>query len=1139
MYLNFTEPRCSASGLSGFLLRHPTLRFAMRVSFFYAVVAMGTMPMLLAHSGSSQALDSIHVTVELRNENLKNLFKKIESQTGLLFAYRSRQVEGLDNLTLPKATRSVRATLDLVLEGTTLLYRQVNNSVIIFQQGAEDLPTSMALIDLAKEIKGRVTDLTTNEPMPGVNVLVKGTTTGTSTDSDGRYTLAVPEGTTLVFSFIGYATQEVPVAAQTEINVAMAMDIKSLSEVVVVGYGTQERDEVTGAITKVTAEEMRNMPVTSFNQALQGLVPGLMVSGTGGAPGAAPIVRLRGQSSINASNSPLYVIDGIPLIADDMSQQSGLVGYQGQNPLSLINPNDILSIEVLKDAASTAIYGARAANGVILVTTKKGSASGGTKFSFNALAGQAERWKKLDLLDTRQYLELQREAYRNDGLAVPAAVLGADSVTRTDWQDEVFRKAPLAEYQLSASGGSDKTGFFLSGSYRDEKGIMLNNQLKRGTVRLNVDHKASDKLNLGINLALGREVNDRVADGFAAFNPITNALVAPPNVLPRDAQGNYTVLGLRSTTFNNPTNPLAALNEARNTNTATKAITGLYASYHILPSLVLRANLSYDYNVLKEDSYTPRTVNPFNNGNGTNSFTQVGTYLVEPTLTYDKTLGGGHKLALTGGATVQERATEFNTITANNYPDPSLTTIGSALTISSVRANKVLYSFSSVFGRANYAYRDRYLLSATVRRDGSSRFGPGNRFGNFWAAGAGWNFDREAFLANAKWLSTGKLRVSYGITGNDQIPDFVYIGAFNTNATWNDAGAYRAVQLANPGLKWEQTSKLDIGLDVGLFGNQLTLTADYFVNQTTGLLYSTPQSTVTGFGTIFKNIGEVENKGWEVQMSGNIFSARAFRWRASVNVTHVSNKLTKLLGDAPIVSSYSTANWVLKEGEPISTFWGMHYLGVDPNTGNALYEDVDGSGRATTGDNKVIGRFLPDYYGGLNNTFSYKDITLDVFLQFSEGAHVFNTNRARLLEPIISPGVAMYNQSAEVLGRWQKPGDITDQPRAGTQANQGLNYVRTSSRFVEDASYLRVKNVTLAYQVKVKWLQPLKITKARLYATAQNLFTFTRYSGLDPEVTGLLGATTEQRRLNGVQMGADSGVTPQPRTWIVGVNLEF
>lgn len=972
----------------------------------------------------------------------------------------------------------------------------------------------LSLSSFAQErvISGKVTSGEDGTNLPGVSVVVQGTTRGTVTDTEGRYQLQISEGDqVLVFSFIGMLRQEITIGNQESIHVIMAADAQQLSEIVIVGYGTEQRKLLTESVGVVKADAIKDLPISTVDGILQGQTAGVQVMQNSGTPGGAMSVRVRGTGSLSGSGQPLYIIDGIPVTTGDFAQ----VGYEGQgiNALSDLNPNEIESISVLKDAAAAALYGARASNGIILITTKRGK-SGKSLISVNAYYGVQEVWRELDMLNAREWME-----YRND-LAGTTVFTEADMTNNTidtDWQDVIFRTAPISNYEISASGGNDKTRFFVSGNYFDQEGILIGTGFKRLNTRVNLDHAINDKLNIGTSIGLNYSTSDRVESDQSLHGPLPNGISTPAVFPVFNADGSYNQTGPYS-------NPLSIANEATNQNFTYRMIGNIFGEYQILPGLSFTSKWGGDFYNLREHAFEFNTVQGQKyNGLGFETYTNVLNIVSNNILEYEKSFDR-HIIDVMAGYSFEKRQTRSSFIRGQDYADENLEYINTAATIVSASAGGSDSGVRSYFGKVNYNFADKYLVSLTGRVDASTSFGPNNQNGFFPAASVAWRLSEEDFFSNSvPSVSELKVRVSYGLLGNDNISAFQYAELYSTGSYQGKPAIYPS-NIPNPDLKWESTAQLDVGIDIGLFDDRLLLTADYYDKQTKDLLLARPLPGSSGFSSVVENIGEMENKGVEFTLSGQ-HTLGPIRWTSQLNMSLNRNKVLKLYNGQPIDDLGRGGNRV-QEGEPLGIFYGFKSLGVDPSTGDIVFADTNFDGEITTDDRTKIGNPNPDFIGGFTNTFAYKGFDLSVFLQFSYGNDVFNGSRL-YLESLQGGD----NQVAAVTRRWRHPGDITDIPRATSDGVKAAENKRASSRFLEDGSYMRVKNVTLGYNFRSALMNKMRLNSLRVYASAQNLFTFTDYNGLDPEVN--------YRGNDAEVLGTDFFTFPQARAITFGVNLKF
>ncbi|MBD0351452.1 MAG: TonB-dependent receptor [Flavisolibacter sp.] len=960
-------------------------------------------------------------------------------------------------------------------------------------------------------VTGRVTDAT-GSPLQGVSVTIKNTSTGTVTDEQGAFRLEAPERSTLVFSFVGFQSLEQP--ANGDLNVSLTPGSNDLNEVVVVGYGTRVRREVTSSIAKVTNRDFQNLPLPSFETALQGRAAGVFINQGSGKLGQGLKIRVRGISSISANQQPFVVIDGVPVVSQALGSAT-----EPDNPLATLNPDDIESIEVLKDAASAAIYGARASNGVILITTKQGKA-GKTRVNFGYFTGWSEPTKKQKFLDATQYKELFKAAAENEGLD-PAEEFESETGTKdwnssnnTNWSDKAFQQGRISQYNLSVNGGDARTKFLLSGSWNDQKGIILMNKLTRGTVRLNLDHTLSNRIRFGTNLSLTRSDNYRVPSDNAFTNPVQLNAIPPLHPL-YDAEGRYN----RNTLYYNV---LIETEASQNTATTYRSISSAFGELNILPGLVFRSQVGLDWNNLQESQYEGRqTLDGAPTGLGYENQVTSSIVTYTNTLNYRKNFSDVHNLEGLAGIEYQKGKATGASVQGRGFPSNRFTKIASASVIESGSSTETGFSFVSYFARGNYKFNNRYLLGASFRVDGSSRFGKENRYGVFPAASAGWIISEEDFLKNSKAISFLKLRGSYGRTGNAEIGNFSSLSLYSASAYADIAGLV-AAQIGVPNLSWERTDQLDLGLDFGFLNNRISGEIDYFHKNTRDLLLNVPLPSTNGFTDVTKNIGSMENKGWEVVVNANILNG-AFKWNVSGNVSTYRNKVTKLV--VPVPPGQRTLGR-LAVGQPFGQFYGRKYAGVDPQNGDALYYTKDGKTTNTVSQaaDTILGNPNPDFYGGFNTRLSFKGFDLDVQTQFVKGGDLYNI--AGFFQSVNSD--YFDNQTVDQLNYWKKPGDITNIPQPRLYAGNGSV---KSSRWVQDGSYFRVKTVNLGYNLPRTLISRVRVDNARVFVAATNLFTFTKYKGYDPEVN-----TTYTGNIN---LGHDFYTPPQAKTISVGVNVGF
>ncbi len=1007
-------------------------------------------------------------------------------------------------------------------------------------------------------ILGRVTATEDGSSLPGVNVVLKGTTTGTVTDADGKYSISVPvSGSTLVFSFIGLKTTEVATGERSVVDIQLESDAKQLSEVVVVGYGSQIRQDLTGNIASVKGSAINSMPVASFDQALQGQAAGVFVEAGNGKLGQGIKVRIRGASSVSASNEPLYVVDGVPITSQNLSSSTAAT-----NPLVDINTNDIESVDILKDASAAAIYGSRAANGVVLITTKRGK-TGKTNFNVGYFAGVSSPTGHREWLNTAEYVELFTEAnggittgltnrFNRYGAAssqpsgVPHAswaVPGAPGYVDTNWEDQVFRDdAGIQQLDLSATGGNEKTKFFISGGFTNQNGILVANSLNRINGRVNLDHQATEKLSLGISFSLSRTINTKLSDDNAfstpmqiiALSPMT-PVIDPRTGLPSGALDPAT--GAPNTNYPLYYNPLLNIDYSTRETTVFRNFGSAYAAYKIMDKLAFRTEFGYDLLSQNEENWfgkeTARNQGT-PNGSGYNAWIQVVNYTTNNFLRYTNIFREKLNLEAIAGMSYQESNTKFNSVTGQQYPSNAYRKITAAASITAGTSTETAFSFVSYFARTNFKFKDKYLLGLSGRADGSSRFGADNRYGFFPAASAGWILSEESFMAGAKGVFEFlKLRASYGVTGNAEIGNFPSAGLYSGDAGYAGIPGQRPSQLPNPDLRWEQTIQTDIGIDFGILDSRITGELDYYIKNTSDLLLNVNLPGNSGFRTQTRNVGKLENKGIEVVINSENLVGE-FKWNTSFNFARNLNKILDL-DDQVITGSFLSRT---QEGDPIGIFYGPKYAGVDPDNGDALYEIVNADGSITkTNDynsatQQTFGNPNPDFIAGLTNNLSYKGVEFSFLFQGVFGNDNYNGGGKFMS----ANGDFFDNQTKDQMNRWRQPGDITDVPQARLFEGNGTG---ESSRYMDDGSYIRLKTITLAYNFPSTVLSKIKVNRLRMYASAMNLLTFTDYKGWDPEVNSDSYSVNANGTPNNTNQGIDFYSAPQAKTITFGINVGF
>ena len=974
-------------------------------------------------------------------------------------------------------------------------------------------------------VKGKVSD-NAGEGIPGVSIVVKGTSRGTLTNESGNYEINVDQpGAVLVVSYVGYVTREVKVGIQSTLDIKLSADQHQLSEVVVVGYGTQERKNLIGSIAKVDPTDVKSIPVGSFDAQLQGKVPGVQITSNTGVPGETVTVRVRGATSINADNDPLYVVDGV--FINSNSLQTVGTGGKATSPIADINPADIESLEILKDAEATALYGSRGANGVILITTKRGKFNQKARVNLNVSHGVAKAAKLWELTTGPEHAQLVNEWWINTGKDTPSlnrteanrpfrpvseGGRGLPSEQQTyDRLNQVFRTASLKNYDLSVAGGTATTKYYLGAGYSGQESILRPIDFNRASLKFNLDQKISDKVQVGISNTFSRTFRNqaRAGDGPAG-GLLQAALHTPTYSSPYNENGE--LVGRAG--FDNVDLLLQHYDVKA---VSLRYIGNLYAEADLLPNLKLRSSWSLDFNNYDENEYwNTFLISGSPNGLATAANTQATTWINEQTLSYRKKFGTRHTLGVLIGNTIQSNIITGTSSTGRGFANNAFTLVSSAATTTG-SSSWSKNNLSSFFSRIDYNYAGRYLIDFSIRADGSSSFGADNRWGYFPSVGGAWRVKQENFLKDVNFLSDLKIRASYGVTGNQNgLGSFAALGLWSGGSSYQGGAGIAPQQLGNPNLKWERTNQFNIGTDISFFNERLGLEFNVYSKNTSNGLLSLALPGTTGFATYRSNAAEISNKGFELAIHSVNFQGKDFTWNTSFNISQNKNKIERL--ENPL--EYGSRSLILQQqGNPLYSFWVYKQLYVDPQTGNTVYEDVNGDGRITIADRQIVGSIWPKFFGGLTNNFTYKGFDVNAFLAFSYGNKVYNHNK------FFGEGGGARDAARIIFAsnndRWQQPGDITDVPRPdGVNVN---NYRDGGSRWLEDGSFLRLRSLTIGYTVPVR-----KITALRLYVTGANLFTLTKYTGLDPESSSSSGQN---------EQGIDLGTPPQPRSVQVGINI--
>jgi TonB-linked SusC/RagA family outer membrane protein len=1091
-------------------------------------------------SGYSQ-----QVTYSGKNEALEKVLQSIKKQTGYVFFYSYDLMHKAKPVSVQLHEVPLEQALKACFSDQPLDFTIENKTIIISDR-------KEAFVNPIK-VKGKVTD-TTGLPLPGASITIKGRPFGVQSNVDGSFSIDAQTGDILIVSFIGYLSKQITLNSNNnDLHVVLSQNASNLNEVEIrIGYGTQQKRELSTAVATVGSKALGRQIVSSFENALQGQAPGVEVSNPTGQPGSAINISIRGKNSLSLSTSPLYVIDGVP-VQPGYDEEIG-IGNQRPNPLSTINTSDIESIDVLKDGAAAAIYGSRASNGVVVVTTKRGK-SGKPQVNFNMYYGVQQLAKKIKLLDGKQFAGIYNQALINADMD-PA--YNVDTVTtNTNWQDLLYHTAPISNYQLSVQGGSDKTKYYLSGAYFNQDGIIRNSGFERYSVKLNLDQQVSDQFKIGTSLNLANTKNNRSTRTEMELNNsgvVLGALEQIPTIPIYNPDGTYAL-----NPFSRSDNPFGDNETTHNTITLNQLFGNIYGEYTILPNLVLRSSAGIDYRAQIENQFIARENPGFENAPSASrgsaaTGTNTGTiWLWENTLTYKTTLNKDHYLTLLAGQSVQNSSLFTSSSSGYGFPSNAVPYLFAASIKQTMSSYEEQWGLMSYFFRANYNYKDLYYASASMRADGSSRFAANHRFGYFPAASVAWRMSNESFFHKSDFLSELKVRASFGANGNQNVGVNDRFSTFGTGYNYSNyngdgsvAGGIAPEKIGNDQLKWETTYQYDAGVDMELFNNRVTLTADVYLKKTKDLLTNVPLSPSSGSENlvIVQNLGQVQNKGFELGINTiNLRSAEGLNWNTQFNFSLNRNKildLGTLMDDSgkqvgrQIIGDYS----INEKGQPLGAFYGYVVKGifqtpaevaaapVQPNAapGDLRFEDLNGDGVIDAKDRKIIGNPNPKFIAGITNTLTYKGFDLSFFFQGSFGNKIFNQNRT-LLENMINP----FNQSVVVLNSWTHAGQDTNIPReVYGDPNGNASF---STQYLESGTYVRLKNLTLGYTFPSAFLKKMRMSSLRIYVTGQNLLTFTKYKGYDPEVNA--------DPLSNTGFGRDYGVYPPARTYTAGLSVQF
>ncbi len=1102
---------------------------SLTIAFTIQVLALGLLGATDRATQSIQSVKEVHLTLRLQNRKIVDVFKKIETLSDFTFEYNTADLRRINQVSGTYTDQTLYQILVDVSRQTGMKFKQVGNNIAVARKRKNIEAQEEVEIIPQVSVTGKVIDPNNNEGLPGVNVLEKGTTNGTVTDIDGNYSISVADDASLIFSSIGYTTQEVSVDGRSTINISLSEDVQALDEIVVIGYGTQEKKDVTGSIATVDQKDFAAQPVTRFDQILQGRTPGVNVTNSSGAPGGAVSIRIRGANSINGSNEPLYVVDGF-------------VGADFRD----VNPSDIESIQVLKDASATAIYGSRGANGVVLITTKTGKA-GEPKLSLTARYFSSEVLDTWDLLDAGTFAEVANRRANVLGSNPPFSAEEVEQFRRnggTDWQDEIFRTGLGQEYQVDYSGGNEAVTYFISGNFLDQEGTIINSDFKRYSLRTNIRANLSEKLTANLKMNFTRRENNNTEGGYNTSGPVAGALAWAPTTPARDENGIPTLIDPVSSIKVNPIE-LAENDNIVETNTI-NANGGF--SYEIIDGLTADVSFGINYANGQRKAFSAARVN--NNPSAARGSVEEIFLQNTNSLSYNKVFGDIHNLTITGVVEHQLRQSDQFSTNAVGLQFPELKfdniTLAGSATSQALRERQTIRSY---IGRVNYTLMDRYLITASIRADGSSKFRGDNQFGYFPSMALGWRLSEEEFIKSLNFFDDLKLRGSYGVTGSQAIPVFGTITSFNTSdqqagTSFENGQLTSGIIIGNPGnsnLKWETTEQINFGIDMQIFNGRLGFTADYFKKNTTDLLLSEPLPQYSGGGAIFRNLGEVENSGFEFGLTSTVVDNGKFNWYTSVNLSLLDNEVISI-GDREQIFSDTDAGagltnlpeMVILPGQSLASYWGLNYLGVWGTDeaaaaaefgnipGDSKYEDINGDGVIGGDDYQIIGSAIPTRLFGWNNNFTYGNFTLNVFWQAMMGYDKWNFAYATA---IMANADAREVTHTDIQNQWVA--DSNEGSDIPAFSSTDVSEIQ-SSRFMESGDFLRLKNVSLTYNLPANML---KGVNGSVMIGATNLLTFTNYRGIDPE--------SFSNRGQGEARGADGGAYPNSKTWVLGINLTF
>lgn len=1113
------------------------------------------------------------ITLHLENALLSEALSQIEKASGYSFFYDENKVNLSHRVSIDAENTELKDILSNILASTGMTFEISNNQIVLIPAKktgeTQSLPVASSQQQQGKTVTGTVLD-NLGEPVIGANVVQKGTTNGVITDIDGRFVLTVPEDAVLVVSYIGYSSQEVAVKNNTTFKVVLKEDTEMIDEVVVIGYGSVKKSNLTSSVSKITDEAVKDRPLTTVGEAFQGQLAGVQAQATnGGIPGEDMTIRIRGVNTVNGDSSPLYVIDGVP--RDNMNG---------------LNPSDIATIQVLKDASATAIYGSRGANGVVLIETKTGT--GKPSVTFDAYYGLQVAEKSLDTMTGPEYVAynwMMRNychIFENGGsLSDPQSDRNiANQVPEwwktytdfTDWQQKVLRTAPIQSYVASASGQNDMGSIYMSVGYQNQKGIIINTDYSRYNIRLNGSLNVTKNIKVGANISVATSTQKmagvNLGDRKGKDSGVHHALMMSPLVKPGQTirTEENTAGSVSENEYGaNWIDPVAQLENTTDDMNTTRVQTSVWGEWAIIPGLTYKIQYSNNYDGSTYEYFQPASVNMSKYSSSGSSYSErYNDWVIQNTLTYDKMFGSDHHLNVLLGQSAEKQRYYIGNMAADGWPYETIGTLNVATIATKASTEHTNYTNASFFGRVSYDLKDRYLISASIRRDGSSRFGMNSKWGTFPSVSAGWKINEESFMERATWINLLKARVSMGTSGNDRIGDYAYISQLGSyNAAFGNALQSGAAgsNIANADLKWEQTRSWDFGLDFSAFRNRLQFNFDYYVNTTSNLLFDVPVPYATGYESQMTNIGKIRNQGWELDITSHNIDNGRFSWSTSLNLSRNRNKVLDMGGIESFTVSQNGQQFITRVGGPVSQFYVYRTDGIleasdfDANgkalvpilsgqmEGTCQLVDTDKDGRITTADMVPYGNNLPDLTWGLTNRFSYKNFDLSILIQGQFGGDILNLgarhnddggnfNRtlmsrwlncykpADMMEALTDPGLQSYIKEHNIDVSWDGRTPV------GRPWNEGATDWR-----IYDATYVRIKNITLGYTFPKSVLQKTKLQGLKVYGSVDNVYTFSDYPGYTPETSSYGDGNT--------MMGVDYSTYPLSRKFTIGLTVNF